>query len=320
MINRGTRENRHPMTHQTPRRGTRPKGKRRIVKHLATRHRAARRVLSRRQLLSGAAAMAGTLVPATYVAAVAPFDFQFDSYDLPVPNLSPEFEGFRIAQLTDIHVGFNVTPADLRKIVHRVNALGVDAVVLTGDYADHGPENLDAAWAELAELRAPSGVYGVLGNHDHWISRAASLEWLEKTGFSVRHTARPIEKGDARIWIGGAGALWNDHLGIDRAFSNVPETDCRICLSHYPDAADEPFAARVDLMLAGHTHGGQVHLPGLPKFWTRHAVRNPDYMAGLIATPKTMLFVSRGIGCYVVPVRINCPPEVAVLTLRSAGV
>ncbi len=306
------------MTGISLRRRMRGKNTKRIVRNLTTRHRMALRVLSRRQLLAGAAAAAGALIPVSYATTVAAYDFQIDRYDVPVPDLPPQFDGFRIAQLTDIHVGFNVTPGDLRRIVAEVNALDVDAVALTGDYADHGSDNLDAAWQELARLDAREGVHAVLGNHDHWISRARSLAWMEKTGFSVRHVARAVERDGARLWFGGAGALWNDDLGIDKAFAGVPEGDCRICLSHYPDAADEPYSSRIDLMLAGHTHGGQVHLPGVPKFWTRHAVRNPDYMAGLIKTPKTTLFVSRGIGCYVVPVRINCPAEISVLTLKRA--
>ena len=264
------------------------------------------------------AATAGTLVPVSYALAVSPYRFEISNVDVPVANLAPEFDGFRIAHLTDIHYGFDIDRERMRQIVATVNALDVDAVALTGDYADHGRANIDAVWPELMELRARHGVYAVLGNHDHWTDEALSFEWLDKSGFSVRHGARSVEKDGARLWFGGAGSMWSDHLGVDKAFDGVPRDEARVCLAHYPDTIDESFRERIDLMLAGHTHGGQIDIPGVPKFWMKNAVRNRDYTAGLYKAGESSLFVSRGIGCYFVPLRFNCPPEIAVLRLRPA--
>ena len=130
----------------------------------------------------------------------------------------------------------------------------------------------------------------------------------------MRHRAVPIRRGSARIWIGGAGDFWEDVPGIDRAFGSVPPEDTKILLVHNPDAIDTAYHSRISLALAGHTHGGQVILP----FWGPPIlpVSNKRYASGLIHSEKTTLFISRGLGWAIVPVRLNCLPEIAVLTLR----
>jgi len=142
-----------------------------------------------------------------------------------------------------------------------------------------------------------------------------SIEWLERSGQSVRHTSQAIYRGKDRIVIGGSGDLWEDELGIDKAFQSSDEADFRILLSHNPDAADRYFKTRIDMMLCGHTHGGQVSIPfiGPPAL----PVQNKEYSSGLIKTEKTTLFISRGIGWSMLPVRFNCLPEIAALNLIS---
>ena len=187
--------------------------------------------------------------------------------------------------------------------------------------SDAGSKGCDAgtgsSWPLLLELSAPSGVFNVLGNHDHWADAARSLFWLDRSGQSVRHRARPVERGGARLWIAGAGDYWEDDCGIDRALQDVPAGDCRLVLAHNPDTADLGWRSRVDLMISGHTHGGQVRLPlvGAPVL----PVRNRRYSSGLVRTERTRVFISRGIGWAILPVRINCPPEIAVLELVRAS-
>ena len=152
-----------------------------------------------------------------------------------------------------------------------------DVVVCTGDYVleRRGTREIDRVWPVLGGLRAPLGVYSVLGNHDHWADTTRSLERLTESGQSLRHRAQALERGGSRIWLGGAGDLWEDDLGIDTALRGVPPDECRIVLAHNPDSADQDFAARVDLMISGHTHGGQVRLPLLSS-WTPN-VSNQRY-------------------------------------------
>lgn len=238
-------------------------------------------------------------------------------YLVPVPCLPSSFNGFTLAHLTDVHLGFLVSESFVENIVHRINNLKTDIIVCTGDYVHekNNTEEINQVWPILAKLRARLGVYSVLGNHDHWADTERSLYWLERTGQDVRHQCKPVYKGRDRILIGGAGDLWEDELGIDTVFSCSDENDCRLLLSHNPDSVDTKFTTPVSLVLSGHTHGGQVVLPFLgPPILP---VKNKKYSSGLFTTPQTQLFISRGIGWAIYPVRINCYPEIAVLELVS---
>jgi predicted MPP superfamily phosphohydrolase len=142
-----------------------------------------------------------------------------------------------------------------------------------------------------------------------------SLYWLKKSGQSLRHRSVSIKKGSSYIWIGGAGDYWEDEIGIDRAFEGVPKQECKILLAHNPDSIDTNYETRLDLTIAGHTHGGQVNIPffGTPVL----PVINKAYSSGLIRTNKKNIYISRGLGWAIIPVRFNCFPEISVLRLFS---
>jgi predicted MPP superfamily phosphohydrolase len=245
---------------------------------------------------------------------------QFNTYRLPVPHLPREFNGLRIVHLSDIHYGTLVPYSFVRGLIEKVQKLEKDIVICTGDYIHerNSTSQIDKVWPLLGELEAPEGVYAVLGNHDHWGSTERSLYWLNKSGHGVRGKAVPVERGGQRIWIAGAGDLWEDDIGIDTLLKGVPESECRIVLAHNPDSADSSYEERVDLMLSGHTHGGQVNIPlfGPPIL----PVKNKKYSSGLVRTTKNQaLFISRGIGWAIYPVRFNCFPEIPILELISAS-
>jgi predicted MPP superfamily phosphohydrolase len=243
------------------------------------------------------------------------YRFQVNRYDIPVTGLPAEFRGFTIVHLSDLHYGPLMPLAVIRYLVRQANALEKDVIVCTGDYV-HGHNRtgqIERVWPVLNQLRSTGGVFSVLGNHDHWADARKSLDWLRRSGQDVRHRAVPISRGSARIWIGGAGDLWEDDPGIDRAFRSAPPGEAKILLAHNPDTIDTAFDTRVNLVIAGHTHGGQVIVP----FWGPPIlpVRNKRYASGLIHTEKTKLFISRGLGWAILPVRLNCLPEIAVLRL-----
>jgi uncharacterized protein len=237
-------------------------------------------------------------------------------YRIPVQNLPTAFEGFRIVHLTDIHYGLLVSENFVRHVVRRANEAGGDIIVCTGDYVHkrNTDEELNVVWPLLSELKAPLGVYAVLGNHDHWASTKRSIYWLEQTGFNLRCICNRLEKGGEYLWLAGAGDYTEDHVCLDNIVGDIPEEDCRIVLSHNPDTADSHYTSRVDLMISGHTHGGQVVLPfiGAPVL----PVVNKTYSSGLKQSPKgESVFISRGLGWAIAPVRFNCLPEIAVLEL-----
>jgi len=245
---------------------------------------------------------------------------QVNHYTVPTPGLPPAFHGFTIAQVTDIHLGLLVSAAFVEGVVQTTNALAPDLIACTGDYVHqrNTRKEIDRVWPILTGLKARHGVFSVLGNHDHWADSERSLYWLERSGQNLRHRHRTIERDGTRLIFAGAGDFWEDQLGIDAAFAGS-ESDpgaCRILLSHNPDSLDTPFTTQVSLVLSGHTHGGQVVIPGfgppvLP-------VSNKRYSSGLIVTDRSQVFISRGIGWAIIPVRFNCYPEIAVLKLVPA--
>ena len=242
-----------------------------------------------------------------------------NTYRIPVPNLPKAFSGFRIVQLTDLHHGALVPLRFIRSVLRRANRIERDMIVCTGDYVHekNSRGEIDSVWPLIADLHAPSGVFSVLGNHDHWADTKRSQYWLSQTGQDLRHKVVSIDRGGARLWLAGAGDLWEDHRSLDGLLSEIPESDCRIVLAHNPDTADTEFLSRVDMMISGHTHGGQVNVPfvGTPVL----PVRNKAYSSGLKRSLRGMsVFISRGIGWAIYPVRFNCFPEIAVLELTPA--
>jgi uncharacterized protein len=254
---------------------------------------------------------------ASYPIFIERYMIQVNTYNIPVANLPDEFQGFRIVHLADLHYGFLVPELLINYVVGKANSLEGDIIVCTGDYVHerNSTNQIDHVWPILSNLKARYGVYSVLGNHDHWSDSRRSLFWLNESGQSIRHIAKPIEKNGKKIWIGGAGDLWEDDIGIDRAFANIPVDDCKIVLAHNPDTIDESFNTRIDFMISGHTHGGQVNIPfyGTPLL----PVKNKRYASGIIETKKAKIFISRGIGWAILPIRFNCSPEIAILQLQK---
>jgi len=272
--------------------------------------------MTKRRFLKLMARFGALGLAATYPFFIERYVVLTNTYRIPVPNLPRAFAGFRIVHLADLHFGFLVPLSLIRSVVARANRIGCDLIACTGDYVHErrATGQIDAVWPVMSELHAPSGVFSVLGNHDHWADGARSRYWLAKTRQDLNHRVRCITRSGERLWLAGAGDLWEDHRDLDELMNEIPEADCRIVLAHNPDTADTDFTSRVDLMLAGHTHGGQVDIPfvGTPVL----PVRNKSYSHGLRASPRGFpVFISRGIGWAIYPVRFNCFPEIAVLEL-----
>jgi predicted MPP superfamily phosphohydrolase len=271
-----------------------------------------RRKFIKKSLIYGAGAMAA------YPPLIERFAVDINEYNIFVPNLPAEFEGYRVLHFTDLHYGFLNPLYLVRRVIKVANLVKADVIACTGDYVKkkHTTSEIKKVWRELIKLEAKDGVYFVLGNHDHWADTGESLKQLEASGRSLRHKAVSVERNGKRIWFAGAGDLWEDELGFDKALAGVPEGDCRIMLSHNPDSADTDFKERIDLMLSGHTHGGQVDIPflGPPAL----PVKNKKYKSGFVKGGNCNLFISRGIGWSGPPVRFNCPPELALLKLMGA--
>lgn len=272
---------------------------------------------TRRRLLKYGSA-AALVLTASYTFAIERKRLQFNSYDIQIPRWPKEFNGFTLALLTDLHYKFFLSLADVRDILREVERLKPDLVAVTGDIVDGTADEraMLEIWSELEKLGQRLSLAIVFGNHDHWACGISLIESLTREEISLRHKTKRLERGGVGITIAGDGDLWEDSTGIDRLLKGVPQNEPRIVLAHNPDAADRPSIEPVDLMLCGHTHGGQIDFPFLgPPFLS---VENRKYCHGFVEGPNYPVFISRGIGSAILPMRLNCPPEVALLTIYRA--
>jgi predicted MPP superfamily phosphohydrolase len=230
---------------------------------------------------------------------------------LPIRGLPPAFDGLRIALLTDIHHSALVPAADVVQAVALANARKPDLIVLGGDYVT----SFDRAYMEpvaelLAPLSAPLGVFAILGNHDDDREMPAALERhgievLRDEHAQVEHRGDRLDLVGIRFWTREPAKIAHARRGA---------TGAALLLAHDPRRLVEAAALGFPAVLSGHTHGGQVVIPGLGAL----AARKYPVLAGTGTLEDTSIFVSRGVGTVYVPIRINCPPEVAMVTLRAA--
>lgn len=236
---------------------------------------------------------------------------------LPLPKLPAPFEGLTVAFLTDLHHGPWTGLEYIREIVRRTNALAPDVILLGGDYVHQDRRYIAPCAAELAALSAPLGVYGVLGNHDHWEGAAETQDALKAAGVTVLDNDGVwLQRDGARMRLGGVGDLWEDVQNLDEALSDATSGDACLVLSHNPDFTETLVDPRVGLLLSGHTHGGQAYVPfyGAPVVPSRYGQK---YRAGFVLGPAAPVYVSRGLGAITPPLRFACRPELALLTLRA---
>jgi predicted MPP superfamily phosphohydrolase len=264
-----------------------------------------RRTAIKGLLATGVGALTGTV---TYGAAYERHQIGVTNAVLPVSGLAPGLDGLRIAFLTDIHHSSTVPAEDVTAAVNIALAQRPDLVVLGGDYVTFGDRGFVGPVAELlAPLKARYGVFAILGNHDDDRDMPAALEAQH---IDVLKDARTrLEIRGERLELAGLRFWTRRPQDVARVLRN--STDTVLLLAHDPRRLVEASSLGVPAVLSGHTHGGQVVIPGFGAV----ARRTFPVLAGLGARDDTSIFVSRGVGTVYVPVRINCPPEVALITL-----
>ena len=274
-------------------------------------------------LLGGGLATALAAPPASlaYVLLGEPWWLEVTHLDIPVFGLPPILDGLTIAHLSDFHHSAVVPLEYVRRAVDTANSLDADLMLLTGDYVTRSAGYIAPAAAELGRLHAPRGVYATLGNHDHWVDGPAVAAALSSVGVRVlRNRSHPITGSDDSVWLVGVDDIWVDADDLPAALADVPPHAPRILLIHNADFMERPDvqAQRFDLVLAGHTHGGQVRLPGLGALVVPSRY-GQKYAGGLVSLPNTPVYVSRGIGLIAPPVRFLCRPEIALIRLVAAS-
>lgn len=243
------------------------------------------------------------------------YDLEITRHEVFVRNLPPSFDGYRIAFLTDTHVASFHRRAFFREVVAQTNAFEPDLILLGGDFVTFERHIPLMAELLLSGLTARDGVYAVLGNHDYWANPDGVVAAMTARGvrFLINRSIA-LRRGDDVVSLLGIDELYRGTPDLDAAFLRTdPHVPC-IGLSHHPDIIDLLDDRRLDLLLCGHTHGGQIRFPffGSVVVPSKHEAR---YAAGFHRAGDVLMYVSRGIGA-IPPLRILCKPEVATFTLR----
>ena len=238
---------------------------------------------------------------------------------LDLPGLPLEWEGLSILQISDVHAGPYMDVDRMMRIRDMAARLNPDIIVFTGDQMDRRDSDAELFARGFAGISAPMGVWGILGNHDHFIDPRRS-EWaLETAGIQplVNNAVTFDRSGASLALIGIEDLQARDGRAPDFSVIKKYPTSFRICLCHQPQGWRQAVAAGAHLTISGHTHGGQIALTGRNLNVARFSTR---YVAGPYRREEAFLYVSRGVGVGAVPVRVGAPPEIDLLTLRSGAV
>ena len=262
-------------------------------------------------------------------------DTQIELVRVPVTirNLPGSLQGLKIGLLTDLHSSSIVSSRLIKAAGDLLLSEKPDLIVMTGDFISGSTKFLSGSIGQfkrehvtrcaeaLSHLKAPLGIYGVLGNHDFW-SGAESVETICETFTRqigmvwLRNRSVTVNRGGASFRLLGVDDYWEPSCSLAQACRELEGDSVRILLSHNPDINDDIALSRerIDLVLSGHTHGGQVVMPvlGQPVMPSKFGQK---YRAGLVRDGDRQTYISRGVGCLLAPIRLNCPPEVTVLTL-----
>lgn len=298
------------------------------------------RMTRRRFLIDSPIAGAALIAMAVggHSAAIAPYSLRLRRYRVPIRDLPDSLNDLRLVVIADTHLGPRVPASFIRSAIATATSLQPDAVLLGGDYVHAGSRYIKPAAAMFKPIvDAGIPVIGVLGNHDWYNSRGLVRQYLAEHGVHMvdngrvfldaatrRIVAEPPELG---LCIAGVGDLLCDVVDPDQALADVPSDMPRLLLSHNPDVAELPHLVnrsgvgarqrRIDLMLSGHTHGGQVGLPFIGPLYVpgNHGTK---YAGGVVQGPAFPVVISRGVGMSICPIRFCVPPELVEVTLTRA--
>ena len=261
-------------------------------------------------------ALALNLTQAARAALTEPFMLTIEHQPIVLRRLPKEFDGFRIVQLSDIHHGPFSSKEQIERAVETANRLKPDIIALTGDYITRERQYAAPCAEMMGRLRAKYGVYAVLGNHDHWTDAALITDLFRAEGITVLiNQGIHFEHRGAAIWLAGVDDTMVGLEDIPLALAGARNDELKLLLAHNPIVLRRAARAGIDLVLSGHTHGGQVALRS-----ERSASGRPRrrLLKGLGRQGNTQIYVTRGLGTVILPIRYGCPPEVSLLELRCA--
>lgn len=252
-----------------------------------------------------------------------PNNIQIERISIAIENLPEEFEGTKIAHLTDFH-SYNFGERE-KKVLEILEDVDPDFVFITGDFIDNKTEDINSCqefWRELGN-KYQGKIFGITGNHEYWNNDLDPEDFknlLEESGIIVLDNKnKKIFQDDEYIYLIGVDDPHTGNDNLEKAATGTEKDIPKILLAHSPDIVNDLESLEkenIDLILAGHTHGGQIVIPFVQPYWTP-TKNHGKYASGLFKISDIYLYVNRGIGMAVLPVRFNCPPEITVIELKK---
>jgi predicted MPP superfamily phosphohydrolase len=258
--------------------------------------------------------LALNLTQAARAALSEPYMLTVEHQQINLRRLPKALEGFRIVQLSDVHHGPFSSKAQIERAVETANRLKPDIIALTGDYISRERQYAAPCAEMLGHLKARYGVYAVLGNHDHWTDAALITDLFRAEGIRMLiNEGMRFEQKGAAFWLAGVDDTMVGLEDLPLALAGAARNEMKLLLAHNPIILRRAARAAVDLVLSGHTHGGQVAWRSESSASGRPRRR---LLKGLGRQGNTQIYVTRGLGTVVLPIRYGCPPEVSLLELR----
>ncbi len=278
-------------------------------------------IVRRRFLKISLASLFASIGSVAYASNAETTNIEIVRLELKLPRLAPAFDGYRVVQISDIHMGTGMTGEQLHRIVNMVNAEQPDVIALTGDYVTFG--NIQPLMQPLvsafSQLKPKDITLATQGNHDYVTDPLMVSQMLRDSGVTeLKNSVHTISRGSSVLHFAGVDTLWYNKADITQVLPLLPGNDCAVLLAHEPDFADISAATgRFDLQISGHSHGGQIRWPVVnrPVIVPRHGTKYPigQYQVG-----SMIQYTNRGVGTSLPAIRLNCRPEITVYTLRSA--
>lgn len=244
--------------------------------------------------------------------------FEVVPVDITIPGLDPSFKGYRIVQITDIHLGQWMSTDRLKGVIDLVNQQNPDMVAITGDFVSYAIDHLiDDLILCLKKLQPNDASIAVLGNHDHWLGADKIRSVLRKSNIiDVSNDVYTLKRKEGILHIAGVDSVMLNKHRLDLVMNKLPSSGPAILLAHEPDFADiSATTGKFSLQISGHSHGGQFIIPGIRTF-----IRGPHFLkypVGKYQVGDMVQYTNRGLGTNIFWFRINCPPEITVFNLKS---
>jgi predicted MPP superfamily phosphohydrolase len=249
-----------------------------------------------------------------------PGDFDITEETVVISGLDAAFSGYRIVHITDLHVGHWLTAERLAGAIQLVNEQAPDLVAITGDFVSYVLDPIaDDLVTALRQLRPRDAVVAVLGNHDHWLDAGRVRQILRESGvIELENDVYLVRRGEACLAIAGVDDVMVGKARLDVVLEKLTDSGAAVLLAHEPDFADVSAATgRFGLQLSGHTHGGQIVLPGYGPIAREPLFKR--YPIGRYQVGSMVQYTNRGLGTHVLRLRVNCPPEITVITLKKSN-